>query len=298
MKELCIYLEPDLRKSAEAGEHNFINLVQDVADKSLFRVTYHDQPTVKGGDDTYTLSHMTAPPPDRGLVFRRAYQYPFWNIEATTERWQWDVAKASFDPAIIHPDAKRFYTYWQKRIFGAAAARTTKSGYIYVPLQGRLTEHRSFQRCSPIEMIEHCLEHGGTRPVVACLHPNETYSTAELAALDDLVRRFGQLSVETGKMEHHLQHCDFVVSQNSAAAFAGYFFGKPALLFGKIDFHHIAEPANMAQLPDSFDSAATARPAFDRYVHWFWQENCINAGRVDARAKILARFQRFGWPIE
>jgi hypothetical protein len=99
-------------------------------------------------------------------------------------------------------------------------------------------------------------------------------------------------------MEHHLQHCDFVVSQNSAAAFAGYFFGKPALLFGKIDFHHIAEPANMAQLPDSFDAAVTARPAFDRYVHWFWQENCINAGRADARAKILARFQRFGWPIE
>lgn len=298
MKELCIYLEPDLRKSAEAGAHNFINLVRDVAEKSLFRVTFHDQPAVKGNASTYTLSHMSAPPAERGLVFRRAYHYPFWQIEAKTERWRWDVAKARFDPAIHHPDAKRFYTYWQNRLFGAAAGQATKDGYIYVPLQGKLTAHRSFQRCSPIEMIEHCLTHGGARPVVACLHPNETYSAAELTALDELSGRHSQLSVETGNMEQHLQHCDFVVSQNSAAAFAGYFFGKPALLFGKIDFHHIAVAADIAHLSDSFHAAATAQPAFDRYVHWFWQQNCINAGKPDAKVRIASRFQRFGWPIE
>ena len=298
MKELCIYLEPDLRKSAEAGAHNFINLVQETAEKSLFRVTFHDHPAAQGDNDTYTLSHMAAPPVDRGLVFRRAYHYPFWQIEATTQRWNWDVAKANFDPAIARPDARRFYSYWQTRLFGAEAAQATRDEYIYVPLQGKLTTHRSFQRCTPMEMIEHCLTYGAGRSVVACLHPNEAYSAVELSALDHLAQRHNRLLIETGNMAHHLKHCDFVVSQNSAAAFAGYFFGKPALLFGKIDFHHIAEPAGMANLEDSFEATASARPAFDRYVHWFWQENCINAGKPDARAKIAARFKRFGWPIE
>ncbi|MGC1494930.1 MAG: hypothetical protein WA790_03910 [Sulfitobacter sp.] len=297
-RPLRIYLEQPLLKSAEAGEHNFINLMMEVACKSQFRVCFHDISERGQHLGDHSLTHMKEPPDGRGLVFRRAYQYPFWQIEQTNERWHWDVAKGKFDESIARPDAARFYGYWQKRLFGDAPQLTSKAGYIYVPLQGRLDQHRSFQACSPLDMIKNCLLHEPNRKIVATLHPNEIYTDAELKQLEDLEKKHAHLSISMGEMSKHLQHCDYVVTQNSSAAFAGYFFGKPALLFGKIDFHHIAEKADMSALTESFARVAQLRPAYDKYVWWFWQHQSINAGRDDALEKIAGRFQRFGWPID
>ena len=294
---VCIYLEEPLLKSAEAGEHNFINLVVDVLKNARFRVDFCDIEGMGTQAGVYSLSHMVEPPDAHGLVFRRVYHYPFWQIEQTNERWHWDVAKAPFDPNLTAPDAARFYRFWQKRLFGDAPDQTRRDGYIYVPLQGRLSQHRSFQSCSPIEMIEACLDHNPQRDVIATLHPKEQYSAGEFAKLDALQSKHARLSIHTGDMVRHLQHCDYVVTQNSSAAFSGYFFGKPALLFGKVDFHHIAECADMENLTQSFENTAQMRPAYDAFIWWFWQQQSINAGRDDASAKILARLKRFGWPI-
>jgi len=297
-KILRICLEEPLRRSAEAGEHNFINLVAQVAGKARFRVEFCDIPDQAQPPHVYSLTHMAAPPNDLGLVFRRVYQYPFWQIEATAERWDWDVARASFDPDIVAPDAARFYRFWQKRLFGQAAQDSNRSGYVYVPLQGRLDSKRSFQTCSPLEMVEHCLHHDSQRSVVATLHPKEDYSAAELKKLDALARKHPRLTVETGQMEKHLRDCDYVVTQNSSAAYFGYFFRKPALLFAKIDFHHIAVQAQMDRLDACFQRVVTHEPTYDKYVWWFWQDQSINAGLPDAADRIEARFRRFGWPLQ
>ena len=294
---LRIYLEEPLLKSAEAGEHNFINLVVDVVQESRFRVEFRDILETGTQDGGYTLTHMKEPPNQHGLLFRRVYHYPFWQIEQTNERWHWDVAKATFDPDLVAPDAARFYGFWQKRLFADATNQTSTDGLVYVPLQGRLTQHRSFQTCSPIEMVENCLEHDAKRNILATLHPNEHYSERELSKLSALQRKHARLTIGTGEMLHYLQICDYVVTQNSSAAFAGFFFGKPALLFGRVDFHHIAECVDMANLSNSFENVANLRPHYDKYIWWFWQQQSINAGRGDARAKIAARLKRFGWPI-
>jgi hypothetical protein len=295
---LHMYLEGPLRKSAEAGDHNFINLMIEVLEKSQFRVVFHDVSEVGNHNHSFSISHMKEPPNNRGLVFRRAYHYPFWQIEQTNKRWDWDVARAVFDPDLNAPDAARFYGFWQKRQFKDAPNHIGRDGYIYVPLQGRLNQHRSFQSCSPIEMIEYCLDHDLQRNVIATLHPNEQYSELELAKLEALQSKHSRLTVDMGDMVRHLQNCDYVVTQNSSAAFAGYFFGKPALLFGRIDFHHIAEVADMNDLANSFANVMKASPDYAKYIWWFWQHNCINGGRADAQEKIAARFKRFGWPID
>lgn len=295
-KILRICLEDPLRRSAEAGEHNFINLVTQVAEKARFRVEFSDIPGQ--ASHTYSLTHMAPPPNDLGLVFRRVYQYPFWQIEATAERWDWDVARASFDPDAVAPDAARFYRFWQKRLFGQAPQDSSRAGYVYVSLQGRLASKRSFQSCSPLEMIEHCLHHDPQRRIVATLHPKEQYAAAELDKLDALARKHPRLTVGSGQMETHLRDCDYVVTQNSSAAFFGYFFRKPALLFAKIDFHHIAVQAEMDRLDSCFQRVAGHEPVYDKYVWWFWQDQSINAGRADAATRIEARLRRFGWPMQ
>lgn len=300
---LRICLEPSLLKSAVAGKHNLIGLISKTAKNARFRVEYCPNTDIElfkpRADNIYTLTHMKQPPSGRGLVFRRVYFYPFWQIEQTAERWNWDVAKASFDPAAVPAgEAQKFYRFWQKRLFETAPQHSVRDGYVYVPLQGMLSAHRSFQSCSPFEMLKHTLAYSAGRKVIATLHPNENYSVLDMTMLEQLERRHSNLEIASGKMIHHLQHCDFVVTQNSSAAFAGYFFGKPALLFAGIDFHHIAVRADMKRLADSFAAVAQAAPDYARYVWWFWQDQCINAGRPDAMDKIAARFRRFGWPIK
>ena len=96
-------------------------------------------------------------------------------------------------------------------------------------------------------------------------------------------------------MERYLPACDYVVSQSSGAAFFGYFFGKPAALFGKIDFHHIAANVHDLGVEEALGRVAEMRPDFERYLWWFWQEMSINAGRDEAEAQIALRFRTAGW---
>ncbi|HDZ82349.1 MAG TPA: hypothetical protein ENH56_14075 [Roseobacter sp.] len=297
-KTVHILLEPDLLKSALADSHPFIAKMALVLESASFRVEYRLHGDQNRSDDTFVLSHMKPPPGSRGLVFRRVYEYPFWQIDSSANRWEWDVAKVSYDPAAVSgADAANFYRSWQKRLYGDAPQNLSSEGIVYVPLQGKLHEKRSFQLCSPIEMLEHCLAHDLGRKVIATIHPNETYSASEIAALDQLERQNSRLRVEVGGMIPLLQTCDYVVTQNSSVAFAGYFFGKPALLFGKIDFHHIAITADMARLATGFAKVAQNRPNYARYLYWFWQAQSINAGRDDVYSKIATRFERFGWPM-
>ena len=298
-KTVHFLLERELRQSAVAGNHPFIAKMALVLESAGFQVEYREHGDTDRDASVYTLSHMRAPAGPRGLVFRRVYEYPFWQIEGTAERWHWDVAKADFDPETVSAaEAAQFYAFWQKRQYQDAPLNTSKDGFIYVPLQGRLAEHRSFQSCSPLEMIEQCIAHNPARQIIATIHPGEHYSEAEIAALEAMEARYPTLRVDVGDMVPLLQRCDYVVTQNSSVAFAGYFFGKPALLFGQIDFHHIAVRADMGNLAHSFAQVAAMQPDFARYLYWFWQENCINAGRDDVYGKITARFRRFGWPID
>ncbi|MEX3316159.1 hypothetical protein [Sulfitobacter sp. PS-8MA] len=292
-----IYLEAPLRESAEAGAHNFIAKMTQALENARFRVAYRDIDGPVQDRGALSLSHMAPAPTARGLLFRRCYHYPFWQIEARPERWLWDVAQAQFDPAQVQAKAAaQFYRFWQKRLFGDAPRQARHDGPIYVALQGRLLQRRSFQTCSPIEMLAHTLGHGG-KPVVAALHPKEDYSAPELAALERLAARHPALQLTTGGMEQHLASCAYMVTMNSAAAFSGYFFGKPALFFGEIDFHHIGVKADLSDLAGSFAAVAEARPDYAAYLYWFWQENCINAGRPEAEERIAARLRRFGWPV-
>lgn len=293
------YLEPGLRERAATGQHPFIEKMAKMLKKSQFRVEFRDHGDFAESRGAFSLSHMKEPPYARGLVFRRVYEYPFWQIDCTGRRWDWDVARNVFDPNEVPvKEAEQFYRYWGKRLYDDAPQKAERGGLVYVPLQGRLTRHRSFQMCSPLEMVEHCVAHAGDRRVIATLHPEEEYSAAEKAALEAMVERHPRLSVEVGGMVALLQACDYVVTQNSSAAFAGYFFAKPVLLFAKIDFHHIAINAKMGDLPRCFAQVAAHRPDFARYLWWFWQDQSINAGRDTAEAKIAERLKRFGWPID
>ena len=299
-RRATFYLEDGLRQSAEAGRHNFIARLAGVLTQAGHVVEFRPDSAAERarapGRPGLALFHMAEPTHDRALCFRRVYHYPFWAIERSARRWEWAVAEAGFPAASVpRREADRFFAFWRRRLFGEAPGRARRAGFIYVPLQGRLLRQRSFQSCAPLEMLRQVLA-ADPRPVVATLHPKEDYTPEERAALAALQAAHPRLELRVGGMEALLETCDCVVTQNSSAAFNGYFFEKPAVLCARVDFHHIAADAGRLGIAEALRVAA-ARPDYAGYLHWFWQQRAINAGRPEAEARIRAALARAGWPV-
>jgi hypothetical protein len=179
-------------------------------------------------------------------------------------------------------------------LFGQEAITARRGGGIYVPLQGRLGEQRSFQRMSPVDMVAEVLAHADGREVTVGLHPKERYTEAELSALSRLVDPVDNAFITLGGMEGHLALCDFVVTQNSSAAFFAQLFGKPAILCAEIDFHHLMIKAGQGELSTAMEQVEAHAPDYAKYLWWFWQHMSINAGREEAGDRIDAFLARFG----
>ncbi len=299
---VTFYLPPQLRKQAERGNHNFIRKVSDVLAGAGLTVAFDND------DDLARLQAMARPgrglflmdPPvnARGLTFRKTYIFPFWHIEKEAERWNWPVARESFDPTRIDPrKAKNFYRLWRKRLFDDASDYARQDGFVYVPLQGQLLRQRSFQSCSPIEMIETLLSHETKRQIVVTLHPSETYSTEEEKVLERLAGCQDRLILDRAGSPRYLQNCDYIVTQNSAVGFEGYFFGKPVILFAKSDFHHIALSVADLGADQAFAAVESHAPDYAAYLYWFLQLRAINAGRPEAKTQIAAVLRNHGWPV-
>ena len=294
---LRVYLEGSMLETARAGSFNFMAVLRRAVEGAGWRVEWHETgPMARMAAplrDGYALFHMEAPTHGRALTFRRAYHYPFWQIEPVPQRWRFAVAQSRYDPGAVDPQAARaFVQRLRARVLPGPPPR--RGDAILVPLQGHIRRCRSFQTMSPVEMLEAIAAIG--RPTVATLHPRESYAAADRTALAELAARHPNLTIG-GDTARLIRDCAFVATQNSAVAFDGYLLGKPAVLFGQIDFHHIG--LNVAELGarEALARAESHAPDFDRYLFWFLQENAINATRPEAGARILAAMRRGGWPI-
>ena len=301
-KTVTFYLHPKLRRQAENGNHNFVGKVCDVLRDTGFDIAFDNDDDIARlravARRGYSLFLMNPPVNDRGLTFRKTYVFPFWHIEKQAERWKWPVAQTVFDASVVDArKAKNFYRRWQEHLFDRATSVARRDGFVLIPLQGQLLRQRSFQTCSPIEMVETTLEHEKKRQIVITLHPSETYSPEEEQAIETLLHQHDRLFLRSSNTERYLQNCDYVVTQNSAVGFNGYFFRKPLILFAKSDFHHIALNVSALGAADAFAAVDDHKPDYAAYLYWFLQEQSINAGRPEARSNIRTALVGHGWPI-
>ena len=289
-------------RQAQNGELTFYSKFMNVLSEADFEIRFcSDDPDERRravARPGYSVSLMQKPINARGVTIRKNYFYPFWNIEQSAERWNWPVAKASFDPSTVaQNEAAIFANYWRKLLFGSRNPPTRRDGYVYAPLQGLLTKQRSFQSCSPIEMLEMIASFEPSRDIIATLHPRETYSDRELNALSQLVEQHPRLSLSTAPMADLLSGCDYVATQNSSVAVFGYFLSKPAALFGKIDFHHIAANVDELGAEQALKTVPELRPDFDAYLCWFFKHRSINAELPNAEDRIADALRRVGWAL-
>ncbi len=299
---VTFYLHPKLRKQAKAGHHNFIDKVSAVLAEAGLTVAYDRDDEVARlramSRPGRGMFFMDEPVNARDLTFRKTYLYPFWHIEKHGKRWDWPVARASFDPSKVDArKAANFQRFWRNRLLNDVSKDIRQDGFVLVPLQGRLTQHRSFQFCSPIDMINAVLKHEPNRHIILTLHPTEVYTLEEQKSLEQLLDQHERLYALEGGSERYLQNCDYVVTQNSSIGFRGYFFEKPLILFGQIDFHHIALNVGQLGVAKAFAAVEDHAPDYAAYLHWFLQHEAINAGRPEATTRIREVLKGHGWPV-
>jgi len=300
-KILRIYLKQKVLDFAHSGKFGFMNQVLLAAQGRDFKTElreYNEEEWLKSARRRgYTLFRMQDPFHDRSMSYRQVYLPAFWQIESSGKRWEWRVAKTEFKSQTVDSGpAKWFAKYWRNRLFENGPA-IKKDGFVFIPLQGRLLQQRSFQTATPIEMIKTTLHYSEGRNVIASLHPYETYSQPEIDALILLAKQHSRFSWIKGGSDALLPSCDYVVTQNSGTAFKGYFLKKPVLLFGYIDFHHIAAKTWEHGVEEAFQKVTEMRPDYDKYLFWFLREMSIHAGRDDAQSRILEAFRGGGWKI-
>lgn len=302
-KLLRIYLDEVMLDMARRGEFGFVARVTGAFERAGFRVELRrntfDERMKSGARRGYSLFLMDEPFHAKALTMRKAYYFPFWRIEKTARRWDFEVAQKAFDPAETDPDlAETWFGNWRKWLFKQGPAKAERSGTIYVALQGKLTEQRSFQSMSPLAMIADVQARAGDRRILLGMHPGERYSPEEQAALSAIAEADPRVTVQTGGMDAALRCCDIVVTQNSAAALSGFFFRKPAILYGESDFHHQMPRVSQLGADAAWDRLDGPPPDYAKYLHWFIAQNAIKADEAGrAEKEILATCAHHGWHI-
>ncbi|MCP3970054.1 MAG: hypothetical protein GY717_07015 [Rhodobacteraceae bacterium] len=299
-KILRIYLDDIPRLTAERGNFNILNKIRAVFERHGFRVDLcrntEAERLKSAARRGYSLFLMDEPFHPRALTMRKAYYYPFWRVEKTAKRWEFEIARTEFKPEEADPEeAARFCTIWRRNLFPDTQLGAPTDGTVYVPLQGRLLQHRSFQTMGPLDMIRAVLLHDPERDIVLSLHPGETYLPEELVALREITYANPRLRLSSEPMQTLLARCDYVATENSSVALSGFFLHKPAALFARIDFHHIAANVIDHGAEQAIPLAPDLRPDFDRYLHWFFKGTALNGGAPEVEDQVERLFRNHGW---
>lgn len=154
------------------------------------------------------------------------------------------------------------------------------------------------QTCSTEDMLRAMVEGAGGRPVVVKPHP-----LIGLRGMEDTLEKLrGEgmpIDVIDGNVHDMLDQVAVTVSVNSACSFEGFLHRKPAILFGKSDFHHFA-----INLEDPFDFSAGLERAlsFDgpyvKYIWWYLEQQNISGYAPDFFDRVMARAALVGFDAD
>jgi hypothetical protein len=297
-KHLTLYLNDHQQQQLAEGRAGMVGLVKQSVEQAGWQTAIlHDTEShlcaAKAG---YHLMLNKPVPGPNAAVLRKCYLDPFWRIEPTNDRWDWEVSGLDFEPARINPErAAAFLDRWRTTLFKDTPI--ADQGHIFMPLQGKLTTRRHFQAQSPADMILTTLKSDPERQVLATLHPGEVYTKGELDRLAQIEQAHPRFHLSSLASMDLLAGCSYVVTQNSGLALKGFFAKKPAVLFARIDFHHIAGVVPQIGPAGAFRHVRTAPPAFDAYVQWFFKWHAITVWSDSVMATIQARLRTLGWPI-
>lgn len=300
-RRVDFYLRPSkLAQMTNGGGHRFFNRAKTAFESVGLEVRLREDTLLARHaailDPAYALFDYQEPLTDFTLDVRRTAIGPFYRMEQSAARGEYRLVSRRFVPEDV-PDQKAnsFFKIWQRLL--VKQGEMLPKGAVLVVLQGKLLRHRSQQSMSPVDMIRTTIEHEPSRDIWLKLHPKETYSDGELAAIASLADH-PRVSVFDGDLDAALQACDYIVTQNSAVLLRGLFYRCPAVVFGDCEYHHPFQSVRLGvPVAEAFSRVMADPPDFAKYAYWYLQLNCINTSREWAEDTILSQCREFGWDI-
>lgn len=233
-----------------------------------------------------------------------AYLAGFWHLGDRGVLADRPAGQSVYDPELVPGQLARQFD----RVLRARFVATRQSRYgqrklkvqilpedaLAVFLQGPAVYWRKQAFVPGKAMVRAVAENAGGRAVVVKPHPQSKEMGQKIITE---LRAEGVDLIETDANVHDiLKSCAATVSVNSAAAIEGFLHRKPAILFGRSDFHTLCQTAASPQdFPPALDRALAARPDYARMLYWYFSENTLEVAAPDFEPRLFAHLARSGF---
>lgn len=250
------------------------------------------------GPDAFHFVHQGLVRQANALNTGIAYIQPFWYVDRNGIFGESAIGAEVFDPAAIDmEEAQAFFDRLSRRLIGRRLTKYAQpgtsprmpSGAVAVFLQGSSIPVRRAQFMSETQMLEAIVEGVPDRTILIKPHPRNV-DAVTLRHARRLAKAHARVKIVDAHVHDMLAAADVTCSISSSVSIEGFVHAKPALLFGKTDFHHIAHVVEQpGDVPAALDAALADTPPYAAFLYWFLQTRCINMGRDDWFDRITAR---------
>ncbi|MGV8955612.1 MAG: hypothetical protein ACOH2M_31250 [Cypionkella sp.] len=235
-----------------------------------------------------------------------AYLEGFFHVDPQGVQAASSIAARPYDPTQISTaEATAFATLLNARFTSRRHSRyKQRSDRTHLPtdaiavfLQGPAPILQGQAFCSFEDMLRATAQNAMGRAVLVKPHPLKPDLGAEIIAK---IQAEGHAITATDANVHDiLAACALTVSINSATALEGYLHEKPAVIFGRSDFHALVETATSPQdFPRAMQAALTSPRDYKRALTWYFGQNCLDIHADHFDDRLLAIFAQAGFPAD
>jgi len=236
-----------------------------------------------------------------------AYIPPYFHLDAKGVLADSSAGHVAYDPATVNTVlASSKFRSLQDRLVKKRRSRygpkedvtEIPEGCIAVFLQGDNPHRQGTAYCDNETLLRTVVENAEGRTVVVKAHPiSKQLDDAQLIL--QLLQE-GLLVEGTDANVHDiLRQCAVTVSYNSAVAIEGFLHLKPAILFGKSDFHHVSETVRTPEdFPNALSAALTAKYDYAKYLHWYFSRFAVSVDDWLLDDKLVQIFGATGFSEE
>ena len=228
-----------------------------------------------------------------------AYIYPFWNLDPWGLRALSSIAAMPFDVGSVDAGAAaEFAARLRKRLVEPRISRYPQpqdrvdfpNDCIAVFLQSEA--HRGVLETCHLamrQMLAALLARDDPRALVVKPHPRD-HDPRTRAYLARLAVRDARLLVVDANIHDILAQASVAVTINSAVGIEAHLHRVPVVLCGQSDFHHASVTVTDRREMDAAITRAQATDwPHDAYLHWYFVDQCLNAGKQSLVSDFLAK---------
>ncbi|VAW00210.1 hypothetical protein MNBD_ALPHA07-2114 [hydrothermal vent metagenome] len=236
-----------------------------------------------------------------------AYFWRFWHLDA-----QGVKAFSSIGDQPYHPDqmayrrAKPFYDRMCQRYVAKRKSKydqpqdvqTFASGAVSVFFQGTYPVASGATKISDLEMLKVVLDQTGDRPIIVKPHPKAS-TASDIENLKNLTWQDERVCITGANVHDILRASCATVSINSTVALEGFLHKKPAILFGKSDFHHFTGTVSSQQsFKEIFARELERKDGYVQFLAWYFLKNCLSLNNGKLIPRIWDKFEDAEFPQE